>query len=104
MNNAFRHLKVYKTSNKFSTLFKCEKLRKRNYYKDYYRYIETRGGMSSIGNSLLVESSAKNLPIYSDSAIPKYSFVLYMTSIGGLLSLWLGISALDLRAVVEISI
>jgi hypothetical protein len=27
-----------------------------------------------------------------------------MTSIGGLLSLWLGISALDLRAVVEISI
>jgi hypothetical protein len=27
-----------------------------------------------------------------------------MTSIGGLLSLWLGISALDLRVVVEISI
>jgi hypothetical protein len=60
--------------------------------------------MSSIGNSLLVQISAKNLPIHEYSAIPKYSFILYMTSIGGLLSLWLGISALDLRSVVEISI
>jgi hypothetical protein len=60
--------------------------------------------MSSIGNSFLVQISAKNLPIYEYSAIPKYSFILYMTSIGGLLSLWLGVSALDLRAVVEISI
>jgi hypothetical protein len=59
---------------------------------------------SSIGNSLLVQISANNLPIYSYSAVPKYSFILYMTSIGGILSLWLGISALDLRAVVEISI
>jgi hypothetical protein len=60
--------------------------------------------MSSIGNSLLIQISAKNLPTYEYSAIPKYSFILYMTSIGGLLSLWLGISALDLRAIVEISI
>jgi hypothetical protein len=60
--------------------------------------------MSSIGNSVLIQISAKNLPIYSYSAIHKYSFIVYMSSIGGLLSLWLGISALDLRAVVEISI
>jgi hypothetical protein len=83
MNKAFRHLKVCQTSNKFSTLFKCEKLCKRHCYEDYYRYIEPHWGMSSIGNSLLVQIK---------------------TSIGGLLSLWLGISALDLRAVVEISI
>jgi hypothetical protein len=60
--------------------------------------------MSSIENSLLVQISPRNLPIYEYSVIPKYSFILYMTSIGGLLSLWLGISALDLRAVVQISI
>jgi hypothetical protein len=104
MNKAFRHLKVCETSDKLSTLFKCEKLCKRNCYEDYYRYIEYIGANSSIGNSLLVQISAKNLPIYEYSAIPKYSFIIYMTSIGGLLSLWLGISALDLRAVVEISI
>jgi hypothetical protein len=104
MNKHFRHLKVCETSNKFSTLFKCEKLCKRHCYEDYYQYIESVWGMSSIGNSLLVQIRARNLPIYEYSAIPKYSFILYITSIGGLLSLWLGISALDLRAVVEISI
>jgi hypothetical protein len=104
MNKTFRYLKVCETSNKFSTLFKCEKLCKRHCYEDYYRYTITFWGMSSIENSLLVQISAKNLPIYEYSAIPKYSFILYITSIGGLLSLWLGISALDLRAVVEISI
>jgi hypothetical protein len=104
MNKAFRHLKVCETFNKFSTLFKCEKLCKRDCYEDYYQYIEPRGFIRSIGNSLLVQISAKNLPIYEYSAIPKYSFILYMSRIGGLLSLWLGISALDLRAVVEISI
>jgi hypothetical protein len=104
MNKAFRHPNICQTSNKFSTLFKCEKLCKRHCYEDYYRYIEFDPGMSSIGNSLLVQISAKNLPIYEYSAIPKYTFILYMTSIGCLLSLWLGISALDLRAVVEISI
>jgi hypothetical protein len=104
MNKRFRNLKVCQTSNDFSTLFKCEKLCKRHCYEDYYRYIYPRRGSSSIGNSLLVQISARNLPIYEYSAIPKYSFILYMTSIGGLLSLWMGISALDLRAVVEISI
>jgi hypothetical protein len=103
MNKAFRQLKVCQTSNKFSTFFKCEKLCKRQCYEEYYRYMPTIGGMSSIGNSLLVQISAKNLPIYEFSAIPKYSFIIYMTSIGGLLSLWLGISALDLRSVVETS-
>ncbi len=102
MNKAFRNLKVCETSNKFSTLFKCEKLCKRHCYEDYYRYIETSEGVNSIGNSLLFQISARNLPIYEYSAIPKYSFILYMTSIGGLLSLWLGISAVDLRAVFEI--
>ncbi len=104
INKAFRHLKVCQTSNKFSTIFKCEKLFKRHCFEDYYRYVFTRWGRSSIGNSLLVQISAKNLPIYEYSAIPKYSFTLYMTRIGGLLSLWLGISALDLGSVVEISI
>jgi hypothetical protein len=107
MNKAFIHLKVCETSNKFLTLFKCEKLCKRHCYEDHYRYVDSIDsalGVSSIGNSLLVQISAKNLPIYEYSAIPKYSFILYMTSIEGLLSLWLGISALDLRAVVEISI
>jgi hypothetical protein len=104
MNKIFRHLKVCQTSNKFLTLFKCEKLCKRHCYEVYYRYIGPLWRMRSVGNSLLVQISAKNLPIYSYSAIPKYSFILYMTSIGGLLSLWLGISALDLRSVVEISI
>jgi hypothetical protein len=60
--------------------------------------------INTVENSLLVQISAKNLPIYEYSAIPKYSFILYMTSIGGLLSLWIGISALNLRAVIEISI
>jgi hypothetical protein len=104
MNKAFRHLKVCQTSNKFSTLFKCEKLCKRHCYEHYYQYIETPGDISSIGNSLLVQIRAKNLPNYEYSAIPKYSFILYMARIGGLLSLWLGVSALDLRTVVEISI
>jgi hypothetical protein len=104
MNKAFRHLKVCQTSNKFSAHFKCEKLCKRHCYEDYYLNIEPKLDLSSIGNNDLVQISARNLPIYSYSAIPKYSFILYMTSIGGLLSLWLGISALDLRAVVEISI
>jgi hypothetical protein len=104
MNKAFRHLKVCETSNKFSNLFKCEKLCKRNCYEDYYQYTKTYEDISSIGNALLVQISAKNLPILEYSAIPKYSFILYMSSIGGLLSLWLGISALDLRSVVEISI
>jgi hypothetical protein len=104
MNKAFRHLKVCQTSEKFSTLFKCEKLCKRHCYEDYYQYVESRESLSKRGNSSLVQISAKNLPIYSYSAIPKYTFILYMTRIGGLLSLWLGISALDMRAVVEISI
>jgi hypothetical protein len=105
MNKVYRHLKVCQTSNAFSTLFKCEKLCKRHCYEHYYQYFETHSGKNSrLGNSLLVQISARSLPIYSFSAIPKYSFILYMTSIGGLLSLWLGISALDLRAVVEISI
>ncbi len=104
MNKAFKHLKVCQTSNKFSTIFKCEKLCKRHCYEDYYQYITSYKSLSSIGNSYLIKISAKNLPFYEYSAIPKYSFILYMTSIGGLLSLWLGISALDLRVVVEISI
>jgi transcriptional antiterminator len=36
MNKTFRHLKVCETPNKFSTLFKCEKLCKRHCYEDYY--------------------------------------------------------------------
>ncbi len=102
VNKAFKHLKVCETSNEFSTFFKCEKLCKRHCYEDYYRYNSNLWGY--IGNSLLIQMSAKNLPIYEYSAIPKYSFIVYMSSIGGLLSLWLGVSALDLRAVVEISI
>jgi hypothetical protein len=86
------------------TLFKCEKLCKRHCYEDYYRYIESKGFKRLRGNFLSVEISAKNLPIFEYSAIPKYSFILYVTSIGGLLSLWLGISALDLKVFVEISI
>jgi hypothetical protein len=104
MNKAFRHLKVCQTSNKFSTLFKCEKLCKRDCYEDYYKNLNGIPIDSSIANSLSVQINARNLPIYEYSAIPKYSFILYMTSVGGLLSLWLGISALDLRAVVEILI
>jgi hypothetical protein len=53
INKAFRHLKVCETSNKFSTLFKCEKLCKRHCYEDYYKYIESHGGKGSIGNSWL---------------------------------------------------
>jgi hypothetical protein len=104
MNKAFRHLKVCETSNKFSTLFKCEKLCKRHCYEEYYRYIMPHSFKRLIENSFYLEISANNLPIYEYSAIPKYSFISYMTSIGGLLSLWLGISALDLRAFVKISI
>jgi hypothetical protein len=104
MNKAFRHLKVCQTSTKFSSLFKCEKLCKTHCYEDHYQYLEPRGAISLIENSLLIQISAKNLPIYKYSAIPKYSFTLYMTSIGGILSLWSGISALDLKAFVEISI
>jgi hypothetical protein len=87
MNKAFRHLKICETSNKFSTPFKCEKLCKRHCYEYYYRHSFFLWGISSIGNSLLVQISAQNLPIYEYSAIPKYSFIVYMTSIGGLLSL-----------------
>jgi hypothetical protein len=36
MNKAFKYLKVCETSNKFSTLFKCEILCKRHCYEDYY--------------------------------------------------------------------
>jgi hypothetical protein len=104
MNKGFRHIKVCETFNKLSTLFKCEKLCKRNCYEDYYQYDSLYWGKTSIGNSLLIDIRAKNLPIFEYRAIPKYSFILYMTSIGGLMSLWLGISALDLRVVFEISI
>jgi hypothetical protein len=104
MNKAFRHLKICQTSNKLLTLFKCKNLCKRNCFEHYYRYVKTFAPKGSIGNSLFAQISAKNLPIYSYSAIPKYSFIVYLTSIGGLLSLWLGISALNLRTVIKISI
>jgi hypothetical protein len=104
VNKAFRHLKICQTSNEFSTNFKCEKLCKRHCYEDYYRYTKMFGDLKSNESSLLIEISAKNLPIYEYSAIPKYSLILYMTSIGGLLSLWLGISAFDLKFVLNYSI
>jgi hypothetical protein len=104
INKAYRHLKVCENSNKFSTLFKCEKLCKRHCYEDYYQYFEYYGSKGPIGNFLLLQISAKNLPVFEYSAIPKYSFILFMTSIGGILSLWLGISALDLTVVVETSV
>jgi hypothetical protein len=51
INKTFRHLKVCETSNKFSTLFKCDKLCKRHCYEDYYQYMETGGGYRSMRNS-----------------------------------------------------
>jgi hypothetical protein len=106
INKAFRHLKICETSNKFSTLFKCEKLCKRHCYEDYYSisHLNYRLERISIENSIFLQINGRNAPVFEYSAIPKYSFILYMTSIGGLLSLWLGISALELRIVVEISI
>jgi hypothetical protein len=65
MNKAFRHLKVCETSNKFSTLFKCEKLCKRHCYEDYYQYLESKGRKGSIENSLLLQISAENFPFLS---------------------------------------
>jgi hypothetical protein len=59
MNRAFRHMKVCETSNKFSTLFKCEILCKRHCYEDYYRYIESSLGMSSIGK-LMIKARIKS--------------------------------------------
>jgi hypothetical protein len=104
INKTFRHLKVCETSNKFSTLFKCEKLCKRHCYEDYYPYIPFGSYMNNVRYGNKPQVIAKNSPVFEYSAIPKYSFILYMTNIGGLLSLWLGISALDLRVVFEITI
>jgi hypothetical protein len=77
IRRAFRHLKVCENFNKFATLFKCKQQCKRNCYEDYYKDTATSSEKISIGNSLLVQISAKNLPVYEYSAIPKYSFTLY---------------------------
>jgi hypothetical protein len=82
MNKAFRHLKFCQSSNKSVTNFKCEKLCKRHCYEDYYQYSSSLGGVNSIENSLLVEISARNLPIYEYSAIPKSSVHIVGSSAG----------------------
>jgi len=50
----------------------------------------------------LVRIKARNSPIYEYSANPKYPFIIFATNIGSLMSLWLGISAIDLKVVLKI--
>jgi hypothetical protein len=43
-----------------------------------------------------IRIKVENHPFYIYEAFPKYSLLIYLTNIGGLMSLWLGISALNL--------
>jgi hypothetical protein len=102
MNLNFSHMMLCENFNKSSFLTKCGKLCKRDCYKHYYQYNCEEKNRKSNEILFLIRINAENSPNYEYKAIPKYSFILYVTSIGGLMSLWLGISAIDLRAIVKI--
>jgi hypothetical protein len=100
-NSKLRHIKICETHNKYSALHKCQKLCKRDCDQHYYQFDFNHEKRKIYKNRFFVRFNSENLPIFEYRAIPKYSFVVYMTGIGGLMSLWLGISALDLKAIFE---
>jgi hypothetical protein len=103
MNSKFSDIEICEASNKYSALHKCEKLCKRDCNEVYYQfYLNSDYSEREYSNQLYIRVNPKNSPIIEYSAIPKYSFIQYMTGIGGLMSLWLGISAIDLKAIFEI--
>jgi hypothetical protein len=104
MNSKYRDIEICEDSNKYSDLHKCEKLCKRDCNEVYYEFYFNNENIREYSHQLYIRVNPENSPIIEYSAIPKYSFILYMTIIGGLMSLWLGISAIDLKAIFEISV
>jgi hypothetical protein len=106
MNSELRHIQICNDLKKSLVFRECQTLCKRDCYEVYYEFkINTeKRRVKSRENWFFIRINANNLPVIEYSAISKYSFILYMTSVGGLMSLWIGISAIDLKAIFEISV
>ncbi len=101
MNSNFKHIKICKFSMK-SPIRKCKKICKNNCNEEFYRNDRINEIITNKRNQYLVGIKARNIHIYEYSANPKYSFIIFATNIGSLMSLWLGISAIDLKVVLKI--
>jgi hypothetical protein len=104
MNVNFKQIKICENPKKLS-IRECIKFCKRSCNEEYYRtskIIEFDGISSVAENQYLVRIKAENSQIFEYSANPKYSFIIFATNIGSLMSLWLGISAIDLKIILKI--
>jgi hypothetical protein len=101
MNSNFKHIKMCKFSME-SPIRKCNKFCKSNCNQEFYRNDITNTIKNNRQLQYLIRIKAGNFPIYEYSANPKYSFIKFATNIGSLMSLWLGISAIDLKVVLKI--
>jgi hypothetical protein len=99
MNANFKRIKICENISK-SPIRDCNKICKRDcneehFHNNMFRRMLQRGPSQLIW----VIIKAGNSPIYVYSANPKYSFIIFATNIGSLVSLWLGISAIDLKII-----
>jgi len=79
----------------------CKTKCTRNCFEDYYNSkIESYRHIKDFYNKIQIE--ARNHPVYVYEAYPKYSFIIYLTHIGGLMSLWFGVSAIDLHKLIKL--
>ncbi len=101
MNSNFKHIKICNFSME-SPIRKCKKLCKNNCNEEFYRNDIINEKNINEHKQYLVRIKAKNTNIYEYSANPKYPFIIFATNIGSLMSLWLGISAIDLKVVLKI--
>ncbi len=78
----------------------CVKECKRDCTEEYFNPFKTQSfGTEKKKN--IIRFEARNLPIFQYKFEPQYSFVQFISNIGGILSLWYGISVSDIYVIIK---
>ncbi len=77
----------------------CVKECKRDCTEEYFNPFKTQSRDETKNNSIRFE--ARNLPIFQYKFEPQYSFVQFISNIGGIFSLWYGFSVSDIYVIIK---
>jgi len=76
---------------------KCQKQCDEHYFDMSYQYRSSGQKKESI----VFRIESKNMPIFQHTFEPKYSLWIYVSNIGGLISLWFGLAVIDVNVIIK---
>jgi hypothetical protein len=77
----------------------CAKECKRDCIEEYFNPLKTQSDEKQKIN--IIRFEARNLPIFQHKFEPQYSFVQFISNIGGIMSLWYGFSVSDIYVIIK---